>query len=71
MGHLVMSQVETMEFGLQVCTQSPELLLVRHCDAPREGKRMLNLFKFEHEGEDFVVVIHDFLSEDCRQRGQV
>ena len=34
MGHLVMSEIEAMEFGLQVSTQSTELLLIRHGHAP-------------------------------------
>ena len=34
MGHLVMSEIEAMEFGLQVSAQSTELLLIRHGHAP-------------------------------------
>ena len=32
--HLVMGQIEAVEFGLQISTQSAELLLIRHGHAP-------------------------------------
>ena len=69
--HLVMREVEPVEFGLQVGAEPAELLLVRHGDAPGKRQRVLNLFELEHEGENFVVVVHHFLRENGRQGGQV
>ena len=43
MGHLMVSKVESVEFSLQLGAQSTELLLVRHCGAPRETERVLDL----------------------------
>ena len=66
-----MRQIESMEFSLQVGAEPTKLFLVWHRDSPGERKRVLDLFELEHEGEDFIVVVHDFFGKNSRERGQV
>ena len=63
-GHLVVRQVEPVELGLEAGAEPPKLLLVAHSDAPGGSEHVLNLLQFEHEGENLVIIAHDFLSEN-------
>lgn len=70
-GHFVMGQVESVELSSETCIESSELLLILHGDTPGERQGVLNLLKLQHERENFVVVVHNLLREDRRQRCQV
>ena len=69
--HFVVSQIEAVEFSLKVSRESPELLLIRHSEAPRQGERVLDFLELEHEAEDLVVVRHDLLCEDRAKWRQI
>jgi hypothetical protein len=71
MRHFVVREVEPVEFTLKCGRQTAERGAVGHCQAPRDRELVLDFLELPHETENLQIVVHDFLSEDGRKRGQI